>query len=924
METSVRFTPLCGVDGDAPLCYLLEIDSFTILLDCGWDEACSEELLEPVKKVLPRVDAVLLSHPDLAHLGALPYLVGRAGLQAPVYSTKPVRRMGEMFHFEAVLAKQAISEFDVYDLDHVDAAFRLNPRWRELRYSQRHVLVAPAAPPLGLPSAAQAPTEQPPGGGITITPLPAGRFPGGAVWRISLGCGEEVVYAVDYNHRKERLLNGTTFPEILASQQPALLVSDCLNALAPTADKRRRDEELLDAITATVEGEGCVLLPTDAAGRVLELALLLDEHFARARISATPVLLSATVRTVLEFARSQLEYFGSEMAQTFALKRTLPFSFRKLSVVTRVEELGAIPGPKVVLATLASLEAGPARQLLVEWAAQPRNTIIFTERACPGTLAHTLQMHDPSAAPEPLRLPLRMARRVPLEGEELAAWQAAKAAEAAEGALEGARRGGSGPLDRLSGAPSLSTAARLAGLAQFAFEPTSAPATPAAAAKAGGAGGGGGGGGSAAGGAATPAAGLTSRPSHGSSSTPLDQPLRSNTQSISRLVRDAATGAVVQQLAPQAAGANGFGGPGGPGSGDGGGDPGLLIDGFQPPARAKHAMFPDDDEEVYTPWDEYGAVLGGDEFRVPTLLEPGAAGPRLGAAGGGGEGMEVDGGAGAGGADVADEVEEAPTKLVETEVTLELKAALRFFDFEGRADGRSLRDTLARVAPRRLALVHGGAAPRAELAGALRHDLAEFGTEVATPGLGEVVEARLAPSHVAALSEGLAGSLDVRQAGQYGVAWLEGLFARGAHTDPANGAPILTIEPLPMDEDTPHAAAGADAAAASTAAGTGSVLLAQAGAAVTLSKLKAALAAAGFESHFPSRGVLAVMTGEGPDAGALIVTLGSQPGAGLGAAAGGEAAAAAAADRARVVLEGPTGEAYYRVREVIYSQFGVC
>ena len=39
------------------------------------------------------------------------------------------------------------------------------------------------------------------------------------------------------------------------------------------------------------------------------------------------------------------------------------------------------PPPQVVLATLPSLDCGPARQLLVDWAAAPRNTIIFTERA---------------------------------------------------------------------------------------------------------------------------------------------------------------------------------------------------------------------------------------------------------------------------------------------------------------------------------------------------------------------------------------------------------------------------------------------------------------------------------------------------------------------------------------------------------------
>lgn len=47
---------------------------------------------------------------------------------------------------------------------------------------------------------------------------------------------------------------------------------------------------------------------------------------------------------------------------------------------------------QVLLATQLSLESGPARQLLVEWAAQPRNTIIFTERAAVGRM-HAGQLH---------------------------------------------------------------------------------------------------------------------------------------------------------------------------------------------------------------------------------------------------------------------------------------------------------------------------------------------------------------------------------------------------------------------------------------------------------------------------------------------------------------------------------------------------
>lgn len=42
-------------------------------------------------------------------------------------------------------------------------------------------------------------------------PLPAGHMIGGAIWRISKMGDEEIVYAVDFNHRKERHLMGCTF-----------------------------------------------------------------------------------------------------------------------------------------------------------------------------------------------------------------------------------------------------------------------------------------------------------------------------------------------------------------------------------------------------------------------------------------------------------------------------------------------------------------------------------------------------------------------------------------------------------------------------------------------------------------------------------------------------------------------------------------
>jgi cleavage and polyadenylation specificity factor subunit 2 len=56
-------------------------------------------------RVAPTIDAVLLSHPDMMHLGALPYAMKHLGLSAPVYATEPVFRLGLLTMYDYFLSR---------------------------------------------------------------------------------------------------------------------------------------------------------------------------------------------------------------------------------------------------------------------------------------------------------------------------------------------------------------------------------------------------------------------------------------------------------------------------------------------------------------------------------------------------------------------------------------------------------------------------------------------------------------------------------------------------------------------------------------------------------------------------------------------------------------------------------------------------
>ena len=93
------------------------------------------------------IDAVLLSFPDVAHLGLLPYLMGPLELKCPVYATVPVYKMGQMFMYDLyqvgilvlhvdrerqrgrfhvwlpLQSRKNSEDFDLFTLDDVDKAF---------------------------------------------------------------------------------------------------------------------------------------------------------------------------------------------------------------------------------------------------------------------------------------------------------------------------------------------------------------------------------------------------------------------------------------------------------------------------------------------------------------------------------------------------------------------------------------------------------------------------------------------------------------------------------------------------------------------------------------------------------------------------------------------------------------------------------
>ncbi|KAJ0098851.1 hypothetical protein Patl1_20140 [Pistacia atlantica] len=588
MGTSVQITPLCGVYNENPLSYLVSIDGFNFLIDCGWNDHFDTSLLQPLSKVASTVDAVLLSHSDTLHLGALPYAMKQFGLSAPVFSTEPVHRLGLLTMYDQYLARRQVSDFELFTLDDIDSAFQNVTR---LTYSQNYHLSGK-------------------GEGIVIAPHVAGHLLGGTVWKITKD-GEDVIYAVDYNRRKEKHLNGTVLESFV---RPAVLITDAYNALNNQPPRQQR-EIFQDTISKTLKVGGNVLLPVDTAGRVLELLLILEDYWQEHSLNYPIFFLTYVSSSTIDYVKSFLEWMGDSITKSFETSRDnaflLKLSFLLIAIhckctlscrlanlklhvtllINKSELDNAPDGPKVVLASMASLEAGFSHDIFVEWASDVKNLVLFTERGQFGSLARMLQ-----ADPPPKAVKVTMSRRVPLVGEELVAYEEEQNRLKKEEALK----------------------------ASLIKEEES-------------------------------------KASHGSDNN-LSDPMIIDANNAH---------APVDVVDPP-----------------GGGYKDMLIDGFVPLSTSVAPMFPF--YENTFDWDDFGEVINPDDY-VINDQDMDQAAMHVG---------DMDGKLDEGSASLI--LDTKPSKVVSNELTVQVKCSLIYMDYEGRADGRSIKTILAHVAPLKL------------------------------------------------------------------------------------------------------------------------------------------------------------------------------------------------------------------------------
>ena len=271
-----------AVDGVTGSCYLLELNTSTILLECGLYQGSSTE--EEANKLpfpfdVKKIDAVILSHAHLDHSGRFPRLVAD-GYKGPAYVTTPTFELLEIMLKDAAFLAIRDAEWEskrrrragqeniepLYTLSDVERALDL---CEPVDYDKQYKVAD----------------------GVEMRFRDAGHILGSAIVELFVteaGKTKKLVFSGDLGNSYAALLRDPA----KISEADVLL----LESTYGDRDHRPMDDTLVEfeeIIEEASESGGNVLIPSFAVGRTQEIIFRLGEMYQRGKLKHAAVYLDS-------------------------------------------------------------------------------------------------------------------------------------------------------------------------------------------------------------------------------------------------------------------------------------------------------------------------------------------------------------------------------------------------------------------------------------------------------------------------------------------------------------------------------------------------------------------------------------------------------------------------------------------------------
>ncbi|VVC02920.1 Ribonuclease J [Candidatus Bilamarchaeum dharawalense] len=352
----IRIMALGGFREVGRSCLLVQTPNSKVLLDVGVNTATSDPTraypyLNMAGFSLEEIDAVVISHGHMDHMGFLPYLYAY-GYDGPVYCTPPTRDFMVLLQQDYInLCKKAFN---------VDAPYTKKDIYKELR----NVITVDYEEVVDI-------TPE-----IKMTLYNAGHILGSASIHLHIGEGaHNLVYSGDIKFGFTRLFDPATthFPRL-----ETLLIESTYGGRNDISVNRFDSEtKLFSIIKETVAKRGKVLIPVFSVGRSQEILLVLEDLARREPDFNVPIYIDGMILEASAIHTAYPEYLREQLQRRILSDRS-PFESPMIKVAKGTSKEEIVNGePAIILAPSGMLTGGPSYEYLKLMADNPNNTLVF-------------------------------------------------------------------------------------------------------------------------------------------------------------------------------------------------------------------------------------------------------------------------------------------------------------------------------------------------------------------------------------------------------------------------------------------------------------------------------------------------------------------------------------------------------------------
>lgn len=341
-----------------------------ILVDCGLHQGasyCEKHNFEPFPYDPKTIEAVLVTHAHIDHIGRIPQLY-RAGFKGKIVSTPPTKDFAEelLVDSEHILAKEAEEKRlpPIYELTDVGGAMDL---WETARYHQK-IKIAD----------------------FDIEFFDAGHILGSSFIKVS-GEGKTVVFSGDLGNIATPIVKDT---EPLPDTQYVLIESTYGGRLHEELESRR--DILEDLIEDIVKSGGALMIPAFAMERTQDILFEINELVENNRIPPHPIFidspLAIKLTSVYKKYSTDPEYVDKEALELLR-KGDAIFDFPGLKFTLTTEqskEINEVKPPKIIIAGSGMSQGGRILHHEKRYLPDPKSAILFIGYQAQGSLGRLI------------------------------------------------------------------------------------------------------------------------------------------------------------------------------------------------------------------------------------------------------------------------------------------------------------------------------------------------------------------------------------------------------------------------------------------------------------------------------------------------------------------------------------------------------